>query len=254
MYRTSTLWQNLQLQTPVKTKRPSPHDQFKRLAPVDLVKEMVHQLRSQIIAGHYGTDGELPTESQLSESFGVSRTVARESMRTLRALGLVEVSRGRRPRVRPVDPQIVVDSLQSLLLRSNASLHDLGEVRRPLEIEIAGLAASRATREDTEAMQAAIDMQAAARTSAKQVEADRRFHELLASSTGNSLLRLMLSTIAPLINESRRRTISRVGIKRALAGHIAILNAVNERDVVAARDAMATHLRMAEEDLAKEKL
>ena len=64
----------------------------------------------------------------------------------------------------------------------------------------------------------------------------------------------MLSTIAPLINESRRRTISRVGIKRALAGHIAILNAVKERDVVAARDAMATHLRMAEEDLAKEKL
>jgi len=235
------------------TKARSSHGNFAPLRAVDLVKEMVEQLRAQILAGRYGVDGELPPESQLSEAFGVSRTVAREAMRTLRTQGLVEVSRGRRPRVKPVDTQVAVDSLQALLIRSGAALTHLGEIRRVVEVEIAGMAAERATAEEIQAMQEAIDEQQAARSVKKQIEADHRFHELLARASRNPLFPLLLSTIGPLLHESRRRTISRVGTERAIEGHIKILDAVARRASEEARQAMRVHLCMAEEDLAPAK-
>ncbi|MCE9555128.1 MAG: FadR family transcriptional regulator [Planctomycetes bacterium] len=227
---------------------------FDRLQQVDLVKEIVQQLRSRILSGHFGQNGELPTESQLGTSFGVSRTVAREAMRTLRAQGLVEVSRGRRPRVCPMDPQVAIDSLQALLVRSVASLHHLFEIRRPLELEIATLAADRATEADMQALQDAIDEQLESKSVKKQMDCDRRFHELLANSTGNTLFQTLLSTIAPLLNASRRTTLSRVGAGRAIEGHVAILQALRNRDSVEAHKAMALHLAMAEEDLGQSSL
>jgi DNA-binding FadR family transcriptional regulator len=225
------------------------HTEGVPLQPVDLVKEIVRRIREQIFAGHFGSDGEIPTEAELSEMYGVSRTVIREAMRTLRTQGLVEVARGRRPRVKPADPQVAVESLQALMLRTDVDLHHLGEVRRPLEVEIAGLAAERATTEQIDAMRQAIDSQANARSVQKQTDADTRFHELLAESTRNPLLKVLLSTVAPLLNKSRRRTISRVGTERAVAGHNAILAAIKRRDKTKARAAMREHLRMAEEDL-----
>jgi GntR family transcriptional repressor for pyruvate dehydrogenase complex len=222
---------------------------FGRLQQVDLVKEIVQQMRSRILSGQFGEDGELPTESQLGTTFGVSRTVAREAMRTLRAQGLVEVSRGRRPRVCPVDPQVTIDSLHALLSRRGASLRHMFEIRRPLELEIAALAAERASEEDVAAMQAAIDEQMESKSLKKQMECDRQFHELLANATGNVLFQMLLSTIAPLLDESRHTTLSRVGVGRAVEGHVAILKAVRNRDPNEARRAMAHHLLMAEEDL-----
>ncbi|MBM3396580.1 MAG: FadR family transcriptional regulator [Betaproteobacteria bacterium] len=222
---------------------------FDRLQQVDLVKEIVQQLRDRILSGQFGQDGELPTESQLGSTFGVSRTVAREAMRTLRAQGLVEVSRGRRPRVCPVDPQVAIDSLQAMLVRSAASVHHLFEIRRPLELEIAALAATRANENDMTALQETINEQLEAKSLKKQMDCDRRFHELLANSTGNAMFRMLLSTIAPLLNASRRTTLSRVGSGRAIEGHVAILQAIRNRNPEEARNAMATHLAMAEEDL-----
>lgn len=238
-------------ETSSKGRTAQTSGQFAPIQSIDLVKEMVDQVREQILSGKFGSDGLLPPEAELSEQFGVSRTVAREAMRTLRAQGLVDVSRGRRPRVRPADPQVVADGLHALVLRSDAQLEHLAEIRRPLELEAAALAATNATVEQRQAMAVAIDEQIAAKSLSKQVAADTHFHNLLAESTGNPMFSLLLSTIAPLLNESRRRTISRVGPDRAVQGHKVILAALESGDTETARDAMGSHLRMADEDLAK---
>jgi len=216
---------------------------------VNLVQEVVDQLRRQIFAGQFGPGGRLPPEGELSESFGVSRTVIREAMRTLRAQGLVEVSQGRRAQVRPADPQIAVDTLQALLERSKVTLLHLIEVRRPLEGEIAGLAATRAIPSHVEALEAAIRQQFDADSLARQVEADVRFHQILAEATGNPVFAILLTTLAGLLRKSREETISRTGKERALGGHRAILDAVKRGNSSEARSAMLKHLEMAEEDL-----
>ncbi len=213
------------------------------------VDEVVGGLRGQILAGHFVPDDLLPSEGKLGESFGVSRTVVREAMRMLRAQGLVEVSRGRRARVRRVDPQHMVDSLGAFLKRADHSLMQLLEVRRELEAGIAALAAQRATPPQINAMKKAIQQQREANSLEEQIDADIHFHNLLAQAAANPLFEILLTTLAGSMRKSRRTTISRVGTSRALAGHVAILASVRRADSEAARAAMLEHLAMAEEDL-----
>ena len=111
------------------------------------------------------------------------------------------------------------------------------------------MAAEQATPEQIDAMQEAIDELASAKTLDKQIEADTRFHNALAIASGNPLFPVMLSSIAPLLDESRKLTISNMGADRAIEGHVVVYEAVRDHDSQAARDAMRRHLDMAEEDL-----
>ena len=126
---------------------------------------------------------------------------------------------------------------------------DLIEVRRPLEAEIASLAAKRAKPPQIKAMQEAIDAMTSTSNLEEQVEADVLFHSLLADACGNPLFPMLLKTLAGAMRISRRETLAQTGAKRAMPGHRAVLAAVRNGDSQAARAAMLEHLGMAEEDL-----
>lgn len=226
---------------------------LKPLRPLDrrpaLVEQVVEQLRQGIIACHFPPESELPSEGDLAKSMGVSYTVIREAMRTLRSQGLVEVAQGRRPRVRRVGPEAVQENLEVLLRRSNSSLREVTELRRLLEVEIVAMAAERVTEEQVELMEEAIAEHQKVTALDMAIEADMRFHALLAQASGNMLFPLILSTVSSLLCESRRRTISRVGVTHAIEGHSMILEALRHHDVQAARAAMSKHIHMIVEDL-----
>jgi GntR family transcriptional regulator, transcriptional repressor for pyruvate dehydrogenase complex len=215
----------------------------------NLVRDMSEQLRKEILTGCFASTETLPTEGRLCEVFGVSRTVVREAIRSLQAQGLIEVSQGRPPRVKPVDPQSVIETLQTYLHRGNHLLLDLVEVRRPLESGIAALAAERATPQQIEQMRNSIEQMAAARSQNAILAADERFHDLLAEATGNRVFSMLLSVLVDMIRQSRRRTIAKAGLDITVAGHRAILAAVEKRDPDAARKAMLVHLNLAEQAL-----
>jgi DNA-binding FadR family transcriptional regulator len=214
-----------------------------------MVATVVGNLRERIIAGAYGDDGALPPEGDLATGYGVSRTVIREAMRGLRAEGLVEVAQGKLPRVKPPAAATVIASLDTLLRRSQTSLLQLIETRRPLEGEIAALAAERASDEHLIRLQQAIDDQQTATRPAAQIEADLRFHRILAEATGNPVFGLLLEALVGLLRDSRQQTIAQSGVETALVGHRDILQALRKRDAVGARAAMLEHLRLAERDL-----
>ena len=222
-----------------------------RLRPLkrlDLVQEVVNQMREQIISGELESGRTMLPEGRLCETLGVSRTVVREAMR-MGAQGLVEVSQGRRPRVRPADPQTVVETFGTYLQRGDHSLLDLIEVRCPLEAEIAALAAKRSRPPQIKAMQEAIDIMASASSLEEQGEADVLFHSLLTDASGNPLFPTLLKTLAGAMRRSRHKTLAQTGVDRALHGHRAVLAAIRNGDPEAARTAMLEHLGMAEEEL-----
>ncbi len=201
----------------------------------------------------YLTAIEPSPEGQLGEAFSVSRTVIREAMRILAAQGLVEVSQGRAPRVRPVDSQTVVETFHTYLQREDHSLLDLIEVRRPLEAVIAALAAERAMPAQIQELEESVRQLSSARQASRQIDADLRFHELLAEATGNPIFPLLLKTLAGLMRCSRQKTLARSGVETTVAGHRAVLAAVQRRDPDAARQAMLDHLTEAERDLRGER-
>jgi GntR family transcriptional regulator, transcriptional repressor for pyruvate dehydrogenase complex len=215
----------------------------------DRVAEVLDHLTERIVQGEFDGDGMLPSEGDLAASFSVSRTVIREAMRGLRAAGLVEVSQGRAPRVKPPDSQVTVASLRLLLRRNKATLLHLAEVRRPLESEIAALAAERANDEHLRQLERAVQDLATASPLEGRIAADVRFHRILAEATGNPVFVLLLETLAEFLRESRQKTLAYSGVEEALVGHRAIFEAVRKCDSAKAREAMQEHLMLAARDL-----
>jgi GntR family transcriptional regulator, transcriptional repressor for pyruvate dehydrogenase complex len=213
----------------------------------DRVASVLAHLTEKIVAGEY--QGVLPSEGELGLSLGVSRTVVREAMRTLRAQGLVEVSQGRTPRVAPSDSRATVASLRILLRRNRATLLHLVEVRQPIEGETAAIAAERANAEHLRQLERAVHDLATASKSDDRIEADVRFHRILAEATGNPVFVLLLETLSEFMEASRRKTLLYAGVEVALKGHRAILDALCEHDSVRARQAMNEHLARAARDL-----
>ena len=191
----------------------------KPLPKLNLVRGAVDRLREQILSGHIAADEPMPPEEQLCQQLGVSRTVIREAMRVLQSQGLVEVSQGKRSRVKPADPQDVAQTLGTFLQRGKHSLLMLVEVRRPLESEAAALAAAQAEPEEVAALDGAVERMAVARSLAAVVEADMAFHSLLATATHNPVFPLLWGVLADLLRRARRRPITKPRLERTVSGH-----------------------------------
>jgi GntR family transcriptional repressor for pyruvate dehydrogenase complex len=133
--------------------------------------------------------------------------------------------------------------------RTEATWSQLSEVRRTLEVDIAGLAAQRADAAVCREMEKTLGAMLATDDVGAQVEADMQFHRLLAQATGNPVYVFLLDAMASLLRASREKTIGCGGVEPALRGHRKILNAVRRQDAAAARRAIAEHLEESQRDL-----
>jgi len=213
------------------------------------VEQVTAELRNKILRGYLASNEWLPSEGALAESMGVSRTVIREAMRNLRAQGLVEASQGRRARVRANDPSVLINSLDAMLQRSEATIYHLLQLRRPLEGEIAALAAEHATQEDLEKLGSTLDELRVARDLEDCIRADVAFHRYLADASHNPLFALFLDTVRALLVRAQQKTFPLAGVLLTIEGHCRILEAIVAREPAAAQQAMLQHLDEAEEAL-----
>jgi GntR family transcriptional repressor for pyruvate dehydrogenase complex len=219
--------------------------------PPRLYEEIARDLADSIIKGDTAPTGFLPTEEELATKYRCSRNVIREAIKLLSARGMVEVLHGRGSRVLPRYRWRLLDQLVHLMREDRQVPKDLLELRRILEVEIAGLAAENATDEHMNALGETIDQM---RLSADRpdicIEHDIQFHRLLAEAAGNQLLPLVLEPIGQLLRASRVATIHNPGtVDRSIAAHQDILDHTKEHDVTGARQAMRRHLLQVEGEI-----
>jgi GntR family transcriptional repressor for pyruvate dehydrogenase complex len=204
-------------------------------------------LMDTITSGRLAPGDRLPSERDLGEQFGVSRTVVREAMRGLQARGVLKVQPGRGAEV-VAPPASQITEAFTLFLRGAGTQQiidgeHIGEVRETLEIKLAELACRRATREDLELMGAAIAAMAAETDVERASAYDMQFHRLIASATKNLLFVVLLDSLGDVLLELRRRSLAVQGRRDgAVAEHRRILDSLTAGDVTAARAAMADHL------------
>jgi len=132
-------------------------------------------------------------------------------------------------------------------------MHDIYELRRIVECEAAALAAERRADEHLAQMESAIEemRQGLDAASGEQyIDADLRFHLVIADATRN---RLILHSMGALREVIRRALISIFQIpksaERSLAQHEAILAAIADGDAQRARNEMRDHLVRVEADV-----
>lgn len=115
------------------------------------------EIQQLILRGDLEAGDRLPTESELAESLGVSRSVIRDAMRGLAAKGLVAVRQGHGTIVALPTPGAYTDSMVSLLMRAGLTVGDVISARASLETELMPLAAERGTAADWDEMQVQLD-------------------------------------------------------------------------------------------------
>jgi GntR family transcriptional repressor for pyruvate dehydrogenase complex len=215
-----------------------------------LSDQVAAQLQALVMEGAFKPGEKLPSERELCDLLGVSRTVVREAIRALVVKGLLEVRPGGGMAVRSPDTALVSE-LMSMMLRTGTSeiaFAHVQEVRRLLEVEIAGLAAERRTDEDLERMEAQLRaMREFEHDPQRWAEADVAFHAAIATATHNPLYPVLLSAIADLLMEVRLTGISLPGTaQKAQRYHWPIFERIKAGERLGARKAMMEHLRESE--------
>lgn len=210
------------------------------------------QVLEMVVSGGLEPGERLPPERELCERLGVSRTVVREALNLLEARGLISIEHGRGAVVSGGDTGAVREALGIILRVRPKVLWELLEMRKVLEVEIAGLAAERAGEEEVEAMRVQLERMAAAIDAPEgYVDADVEFHALLARGARNGVLLTMLDPVVDLLRASRRVSATRRpgSALRALGEHEEILRRVEAGDAEGARREMRAHLANTVEDI-----
>jgi GntR family transcriptional repressor for pyruvate dehydrogenase complex len=213
----------------------------------DLIAE---RLQAQISDRALRPGDPLPTERELAESYQVGRSSVREALRMLESKGLIRPTGNGAFAVAEYGNPLR-HSLHFLLALEEASLHEIYEMRKILEVEAAGLAAARRTDGDVEAMRAAVDEMADGLSSQERyIAADLRFHLAVATATRNRIALRMMNAIRDLLHRALGSIYHIPGSpERSITQHRLILAAIAAGNPDAARQRMREHLLRVEHDV-----
>jgi GntR family transcriptional repressor for pyruvate dehydrogenase complex len=229
--------------------RPLPTFDPPRYEPVSA--DVTRKLIDWLLGGGIEPGERIASERQLTEALGVGRSAVREAIKTLNALGLLEVRQGSGTYLASSSSGLLPKVIEWGLLLGERSAHDLMETRRLLEVDIAGLAAERRDDVGIASLRAALDkMRVAGDDIPVYVEGDVEFHLLLAAASGNQVMADLLRSIRALLDVWARRVLEAAGeTATSLKMHEPILKAVVRGDADAARLAMQRHMERAERRL-----
>jgi GntR family transcriptional repressor for pyruvate dehydrogenase complex len=231
-----------------RTGQTRPELPVKKVLPA--YQQVANQLRFLILEGQLAPGDRLPNEVELSAHFGVSRSTVREALRVLASRDLVETARGVAGGtfVAHINADKVRDYLETtlgLLTGAEAvSVAEMLEAREVVEVPAARLAATRATKDDIEALSRSVQQEKLGGARGVRFEEHRNFHQLLVHASGNGLLTLMNEPVFLVL----RARFLRPGIPADFwetvdDEHSAILDCIVRGDGDGAADLMRTHLQ-----------
>jgi GntR family transcriptional repressor for pyruvate dehydrogenase complex len=189
---------------------------------------------------------QIPSERSLSEQYGVSRVVIREAMKVLVKNGIVVVEPGRGSFISDQTNANLHKALDLVCRIQGVNSVKVMEVRIPLEILAARLAAQRATKNDIKAIKTCIEeCEKSVNDTEQFIIADEKFHLALAEASKNELL---IALIQPLINLIQIVRLKTAGLPNAAISashlHRKVYEAIKKRDVIAADRAMQEHMNI----------
>jgi GntR family transcriptional regulator, transcriptional repressor for pyruvate dehydrogenase complex len=230
---------------------------FRSLAPVRrqrLHETIASHLEELILTGEFKPDEPLPTENEMAAQLQVSRTVVRDAIRVLATKGLVDIRHGVGTFVTKSGRERLAEALALSLRRGDYTPLELYSVRYGLELVVVDEAIRKVTPEQIREMREAL---ARYHRQLKEPGAPRVpdehmvFHQLMVRSTGNRVLIDLLDPITVF------RIPEDAGMDSMwdkvpdydtyLQGHAAIVDAIEARDLDAARTAMRDHLQVLKE-------
>ncbi|EOD63325.1 FadR/GntR family transcriptional regulator [Amycolatopsis vancoresmycina] len=203
------------------------------------MEAVLAHLRAAIERGEHAVGAKLPSEAALSREFEVSRSVIREALRGLQALGMTESKTGKGTFVTATGP---ADNPTF----GPYSARDLIEVRRHVEIPVAGYAAVRRSQDDLDLLAHLLDRMDAETDNTAWVALDSLFHITIAQASGNPVFGKVIEEIRDALAR-QSAFLNQLGDRRRQSNieHRDIVTAIesgSEEQAVAAMTAHLTHV------------
>lgn len=213
-----------------------------------LSQRIERTLESAIREKKLAIGSKLPTEREMCESFGVSRTALREALRRLSARGLITIHKGSGMYVSEINIEDAIKTLNLYydLKFDNNLLFQIIEVRCLFEPEIAKLAAANRTDADLADLTTNLAAFEKCDHDNTQMEADldNKFHLSITKATQNPITQITMEPIYSLLPRMRNYIYGNIDGEKenTLRSHKAALNAIRTQDLDTAYSVMKLHL------------
>ncbi|MFF9489372.1 FadR/GntR family transcriptional regulator [Streptomyces sp. NPDC014676] len=209
---------------------------------VSAMEAVLSHLRDAIERGEYAIGDKLPSEAELCRALEVSRPVLREALRALQTMGLTVSRTGK-------GTFVVADAVEDPTFGDYAA-GDLLEVRRHIEIPVAGYAAERRTPENLDRLTRLLDRMERETDTAAWVAMDTLFHLAVAEAAQNPVFRRVIEEIRDALAR-QSAFLNELGGRREQSDreHRAIVEALADGSAHDAVEAMTHHLDRVETTL-----
>lgn len=220
---------------------------FSPIKNTKVYEQVITQIKAMIAKGILKKGDKLPSERELVDKLGVSRTSIREALRALEIIGLIESRQGEGNFIRSNFENSLFEPLSVMFMLQKSSTLEIHQVRVMIETETASLAAKNIKDKDIEVLQEYIDKLENSHNEVDRSIADKNFHYKVAECCGNFLINNILRSVSSLmdafivnariaiVNEAKEREL-------LVKQHRDILQALINRDSEAAVKAMREHL------------
>jgi GntR family transcriptional repressor for pyruvate dehydrogenase complex len=222
-------------------------------------EEICERIREQLALGVLKPGDKLPPERDLAQQLGVSRNVLREALRSLEMAGVLRLQKGVKGGafIREGDSGRMNVVMRDMLSLGTISVRELSEARINVLDLVVRLACANARQADFEALEANIERTELATRQGRlldRVECSREFYRLLAASTGNKVIAMIMDSVTEIHMRFVYAKVvsSGVAMPRLAERRRQLLAALRARNIPAATRLMRTHLdsvqRMLEQD------
>jgi GntR family transcriptional repressor for pyruvate dehydrogenase complex len=210
--------------------------------------QAIAKIKDLISSGEFTAGARLPTERELTQRFGLSRSSLREAVRALALVGVLESRVGDGTYVTTLEPDLLLTGVGFVSdLAEGQSLLELHHVRRILEPEATRLATPRLTDSDFERLEQSLQRMDAVSDGPAFIQADTDFHRVILDACGNATLASLIQNLSTSTLRARmwQAVVADGAVAATRASHRAIYDALAERDADRAAAADLMHLAIA---------
>jgi GntR family transcriptional repressor for pyruvate dehydrogenase complex len=228
---------------------------FKAVRQKKIFEVILDQIKELLITKQLKVGQKMPTEMELSETLGISRSSLREALRILDVLGIIEAKAGEGTLIKPTEPENLRNIMSLVALSRGIDPVELYEVRTVIEMYAARMAAMRRTDEDLHALKfhlSKLDNQF--ENQALEIESDFYFHRTIVNASKNNVLVMLIEMISGLLEEQIRETRSQFASSKTTLEHFQsqhweVYQAIVDQQPERAEEAMLEHLIYAQKEL-----
>lgn len=219
---------------------------MKKLKRLSLSEQVVNAIVQYIQENNLKTGDKLPTEKEFSDKFNVSRTSVREAIKALGINGILKSIPGKGTFLQDKAGALDIEGDGLLRMEAYTTINDVMEVRTPLEIQAAKLAAKRCTDSEVDEIENICrKYEEAVQHGDDFAKWGQAFHERLIKISGNKMLMKVLKSLRYMTNLYRDRLAKKnIGVEYYLKSHEIMCKALRTHDEEMAANEMAKHMQL----------